>query len=120
MARAINSFPVPVSPSNRTVESGDEFAGFAMAVFHGVDERQGDFAFFQIAEDGLAELFGGSGEIEEVVHHLKSEAGVAAVVGESFFFVAAESAENCSQARAATEKTGGFVGCKFERVFFAD
>ena len=30
-------------------DAGHHFAGFAMAVFHCIDERQGDFAFFQIA-----------------------------------------------------------------------
>ena len=38
-------------------DARDHFAGFTMAVFHGVDQRQSDFAFFQVAEDGLAELF---------------------------------------------------------------
>ena len=52
-------------------DAGDQFAGFAMAIFHGVDQRKSDFAFFQIAEDGFAELFAGGGEIEQVVHELK-------------------------------------------------
>jgi len=30
-------------------DAGDHFAGFAVTIFHRVDQRQGDFAFFQIA-----------------------------------------------------------------------
>ena len=67
----------------------NQFAGVAMAIFHGVDQRQRDFAFFQIAEHRLAELFGGSGEIQQIIHQLKCQAGVAAVVGERFFLFAA-------------------------------
>jgi len=35
-------------------DAGDHFAGFAVAVFHGINQGQSDFAFFQVAEDGLA------------------------------------------------------------------
>ena len=87
----------------------NEFAGVAMAVFHGVDQRQSDFAFFEIAEHRLAELLGGGGEIEQVVHQLKRQAGVAAVVGEGFFFGAFESAKDRAESRAAAEQARGLV-----------
>src|SRR5271157_3948940 len=45
-----------------------EFARFAVAVFHGVNQRQGDLPLFQITEDGLAELFAGSGEVQKIIH----------------------------------------------------
>src|SRR6266481_4026652 len=60
--------------------AGDECTGVAMAVFHGVDQRHGDFAFFQVTEDRLAKLFGGRREIQQVVHHLECEAGIASVI----------------------------------------
>ena len=60
----------------------NHFAGFAVAIFHGVDQRQSDLALFQVAEDGFAQLFAGSGEIEEVVDELKGKTCVAAVVVE--------------------------------------
>ena len=62
-------------------DASDHFAGFAVSVFHGVDQWEGDFAFFQIAEDGLAELLAGSSEIQKIIDELEGETGIAAVIG---------------------------------------
>src|ERR1700688_78521 len=42
----------------------DELASVAVSVFHRVDERQRDFAFFQIAEHGFPELLCRGGKIQ--------------------------------------------------------
>src|SRR6202030_2876235 len=101
-------------------DARDHFAGFAVAVFHGVDEWKGDFAFFQIAEDGLAELLAGSGEIQKIIHELKRQAGIAAVVGERVFVFLVEAAEDSAEAGAAAGEGSGLVCGKFQGVFFGD
>src|ERR1700730_10625806 len=42
----------------------DEISSVAMTVFHRVDERQRDFAFFQVAEHRLSELFCRRSEVQ--------------------------------------------------------
>ena len=91
-----------------------------MAIFHGVNQRQSDFALFQIAEDGLAELFTGSGEVQKIIHQLKGQTCVAAVFGEGFFVDVPEATQNSAEAGTAAEEAGGFVGGEFERIVFGD
>ena len=91
-----------------------------MTVFHGVDQGQGDFAFFQIAENGLAELFAGSGEIQKIINQLKRQAGIAAVISKRGFVFFVEAAENAAEAGAAAEEAGGFVSGQFQGVVFGN
>jgi len=98
----------------------DQRSGFVMAVFHGVDERESYFAFFQVAEHRLAQRFGGSGEIEQVVDELERQARVASVVSERFFFGTFESAEDGAQTGAATEQAGSFVSGQPDGVVLGD
>ena len=53
--------------------TGDQFAGFAVTIFHGVDQRQRDFAFLQIAQHRLSELLAGSREIQQIINQLKRQ-----------------------------------------------
>ena len=46
----------------------DEFARLAMAVFHRVNQRQRNFAFFQVAQHWLAQLLGGRREIQKIIY----------------------------------------------------
>jgi len=101
-------------------DTGNQFAGFAMAVFHGINQRQSDFAFFQIAEDGFAELLAGSGEVQKIVNELKSKARIAAIFGEGFFVDVAEATQNSAEAGATAKEAGGFVSGELEGVFFGD
>src|ERR1700730_1572528 len=72
----------------------NEFASVAVPVLHGVDERQRDFAFLQIAKHRFPELLCRSGKIEQVINQLKSQTGVAAIIREGFFFFSFESGEH--------------------------
>ena len=94
-------------------DTSDKLARFAVAVFHGVNKRQRNFPFLQIAHYRFAELLRGSGEIEQVVHELERKASVGSIVSKRFFLFAFESAEDCSEACASAEETCGFVRCKF-------
>ena len=101
-------------------DAGDHFAGFAVAVLHGVDQGKRDFAFLQIAEDRLPELFAGSCEIQKIIHQLEGKAGIPAVFGEGVFVFFIEAAENAPQTRATAEEAGGLEGGKSKCVFFGD
>src|SRR5262249_54816760 len=101
-------------------DAGDQFTCVAMAVLHRVDQRQSDFAFLQVAENGLAQLLCGGGEIEQVVDELKRETSVTAVFGKSEFVGVFHSAENGAEARATAEETRSLVRRKLQRVFFGD
>src|ERR1700722_13495826 len=91
-----------------------------MSVFHRVDQRQSDFAFLQIAENGFAQLLCGGGEIEKIVNQLKRQPSIAAVFGEREFVCIIGGTENGAEARAAAEETRGLVGRKLQRVFFGN
>src|SRR5208337_776454 len=95
----------------------DQFARLAVAIFHGVDQRQRDFAFFQIAEHRLAELLAGSGEVEKVVHKLEGQTGIAPIFREGLFVLVAQAAQHATEPRAAAEEAGGFVGGQFQGIF---
>jgi hypothetical protein len=73
------------------------------------NERKGDFAFLQIAQDGLAEFFGGGGEIEEVVNELEGEAGLMAVFGEGAADRIVAICEDGAKFGATAKKAGGFA-----------
>src|ERR1700686_5511042 len=45
----------------------DQFSCVAVPVFHGVNEWQRDFAFFQIAKHGLPKLLCRSSEVQQVI-----------------------------------------------------
>ena len=98
----------------------DEIAGFAVAVFHRVDERERDLAFLEVAEDGLAELFAGGGKVKQVVHQLEGETGIPAIIGEGFFVFFVETTENAAEAGAPAKETGGLIGRKLEGVVLRD
>src|SRR5579863_7481692 len=100
--------------------TGDQFARVAMAVLHRVDQRQSDFAFLQIAENGFAQLLCGGGEIKKVVDALERETSVAAVCGKREFIGIFVPAKNGAEARATAEEACGLVGRELERVFIRD
>src|SRR5579862_481087 len=100
--------------------ASDQFARVAMPILHRVDQRQSDFAFLEIAENGLAQLLCGGGEIEKVVDELERETSVTAVFGKREFVGIFDSAENRAEARAPAEEACGLVGCQLERVLFGD
>ncbi len=91
-----------------------------MTVLHGIDEGKGYFAFFQVTERWFAELFTGSGEIEEVVNELKGKASVPAVVVEGLFLLLVEAAKHCAETRATAKETGSLVGGEFDGVVFGN
>src|SRR5437588_388611 len=70
-------------------------------------------------EDKVWESEEGAG-VFGIVAALDTGFGAAAVIGERFFFVAAESAQNRAQARTAAEEASGFVGGELQRIFFVD
>ena len=101
-------------------DTRDHFAGFAVAVFHGVDQRQSDFTFFEVAKDGFAELFAGSGEVEEVVDELKGKTCVAAVVVERLFVLFVETTEDAAESGASAEEARGLVGGQLHGIVFGN
>ncbi len=78
----------------------DQFARIAMAVFHRVDQRQGDLPFFQVAEDRFAELLRGRRKIQQIVDELKRQARVSPVICERLLFFTLETAKHGAKARA--------------------
>jgi len=97
-----------------------EFAGVAMAIFHRINKRERNFAFFEIAQHRLAQLLRGRGEIKEVIYQLERQACVAAVLGQSQFVGALETAKDCAEAGAASEQTSCLVRRQLNRVVFGD
>src|SRR5256885_15880156 len=89
-----------------------------MAILDGINQRQRDFALFQIAKHGFAELFSRGGKIEQIIDQLKSQASIAAIFRESFFALAFQAAEHGSEARAAAEQASGLVRRKTQGVLF--
>src|SRR5882757_3884506 len=51
----------------------DKFTRIAVAIFHRVDQRQSDLAFFQIAKNRFAKLFRRGREIQQVIYKLKRQ-----------------------------------------------
>src|SRR5712692_10612428 len=73
------------------------------AVLERVDQRQGHLALFQVAQDGLTQLLRRGGEVEEVVHELKRQPRIAAILGQSLLDAVALTTQHRSQPSAAAE-----------------
>ena len=79
-------------------------AFFRSAALERMDHGHRDFAFAQIAGDGLAEHIFRGGEVEHIVDDLEGHAEVASVLAERGFLLGSGAAEDGAQAHADGEQ----------------
>ena len=78
--------------------------GRARAILQRKNQRQRHFAFLQIAQHRLAQLFGRRREIQQIVHQLKRQPRIAPVFGERFFDMLRLLAQHRAEPRASAEE----------------
>ena len=78
--------------------------GCASAILQRKDQRQRHFAFLQIAQHGLAQLFERCREIEQIVHQLKRQPRIPPIFGERFFDMLGLLPEHGAEPRTAAEE----------------
>src|SRR6267143_787534 len=75
-------------------------------IFERIDQRQRDLAFLQIAQHRLAQLLGGSREIQYVIHELERKSREMPVVGHGLLARIVQVPEDGAQPRASCKQTG--------------
>src|SRR6266403_1739543 len=75
-------------------------------IFERIDQRQRNLAFLQIAQHRLAQLLGGSREIQYVIHELERKSREMPVVGHGLLARIVQVPEDGAQPRASCKQTG--------------
>ena len=98
----------------------DQAVGILAAAAQEKDDRQGDFAFAQVAADRLAERGGVGGVVEQVVDQLERDAEVEAVVAQRVGLLRRDVAEHPADLRAPAEQEGGLAPDDLEMLVLGD
>ena len=85
-----------------------------------MDERKRDLALAQVAADRLANRLRIAGVIEQIVHELKRDAEVEAVVAQRLLALGRDLAKHAANLRAAAEEIRRLAAHDVEMFFFRD